>query len=98
MRFRDPQIVLWVSGDPQKWKNESKFNLKQEFFKSNIPSDSAKRILQKLRDAGIIEIIGEGKGRIPAVYQFTRLMKIAERENDWEWGVLILFSPHMWKF
>lgn len=52
--------------------------------KSEIPSDSAKRILQKLRDAGIIEIIGEGKGRIPAVYQFTRLMKIAERENDWE--------------
>lgn len=50
--------------------------------KSQIPSDSAKRILHKLRAVGIIEIIREGKGRIPAVYQFTRLMKIAEHEGD----------------
>ncbi|MCA1916524.1 hypothetical protein [Methanospirillum hungatei] len=50
--------------------------------KSAIPPESAKKILQKLRNAGIIEIIGEGKGRMPAIYQFTRLMKIAEYEGD----------------
>ena len=50
--------------------------------KSQIPPESAKRILQKLRDAGVIEIIREGKGRTPTVYQFTSLLQMVENEGE----------------
>jgi Fic family protein len=47
---------------------------------SHIPPESGKRILQKLRDAGVIEVIREGKGRSPTIYQFSQLVQIAEDE------------------
>jgi Fic family protein len=50
--------------------------------KSEIPSESAKRILQKLLKAGFIELIREGKGRTPSVFQFTQLIQIAENEEQ----------------
>ena len=49
---------------------------------SQIPPESGKRILQKLRDAGILEIIREGKGRNPSIYQFTKLVQIVENESS----------------
>ncbi len=48
---------------------------------SQIPPESGKRILLKLRDAGIIEIIQEGKGRNPSIYQFAKLVQIVENET-----------------
>lgn len=50
--------------------------------KSDIPIESAKRILQKLREAGVIEQIREGKGRTSSVFQFTPLIQIAENEDE----------------
>jgi len=49
---------------------------------SQIPPESGKRILLKLRDAGIIEIIQEGKGRNPAIFQFAKLVQIVENETS----------------
>ena len=49
--------------------------------KSEIPAESVKRILQKLREAGIIELIREGKGRRSSLFQFTPLVQIAENEG-----------------
>ncbi|MFH0967256.1 MAG: hypothetical protein V1862_06195 [Methanobacteriota archaeon] len=49
--------------------------------KSEIPTESVKRILQKLREAGIIELIREGKGRRSSLFQFTPLVQIAENEG-----------------
>ena len=47
---------------------------------SHIPHESGKRIIQKLRDAGLLEIIREGKGRNPSIYQFAKLVQIVENE------------------
>ena len=49
--------------------------------KSEIPAESVKRILKKLREAGIIELIREGKGRRSSLFQFTPLVQIAENEG-----------------
>ena len=49
---------------------------------SHIPPESGKRILQKLRDAGVIEVIREGKGRSPTIYQFAKLVQIVENESS----------------
>jgi hypothetical protein len=49
--------------------------------KSAIPSESVKRILQKLREEGVKELIREGKDRRSSLFQFTRLVQIAESEG-----------------
>ena len=45
---------------------------------SNIPKPTASRILSLLRDAGILLLIQEGKGRRAGIYVFRELLNIAE--------------------
>lgn len=44
----------------------------------NIPNPTAKRILVKLRDNGILKTLHEASGRHPAVYVFGELLNLAE--------------------
>ena len=46
--------------------------------KSNIPKPSANRILNQLKDAKIVDIIEEGKGRRPTIFIFKKLIKIID--------------------
>lgn len=48
-----------------------------QFIKySSIPKDSARNILRIIREAGIINLIYEGKGRAPGIYIFPKLVEI----------------------
>lgn len=49
-----------------------------DFIKnSNIPKASAKRILNRLEESDIIDLLAEGAGRRPALYIFKQLIDIA---------------------
>lgn len=49
-----------------------------DFIKnSNIPKASAKRILNRLEEAGTIKILTQGSGRKPTLYIFRQLIEIA---------------------
>jgi Fic family protein len=45
---------------------------------SNIPKDSAQRILRELKNARVLEVLRERQGRRPAVYVFPQLIAISE--------------------
>ena len=45
---------------------------------SEIPTRSAQRILEQLKNAGVLEVLRERIGRRPAVYVFPQLIAISE--------------------
>ena len=45
---------------------------------SEIPKESAKRILRELKNARVLEVLRERQGRRPTVYVFPRLIAISE--------------------
>ena len=49
---------------------------------SRIPEKTAPRIVQALRDRGILTVLREGRGQISAIYMFSELIDIIETENS----------------
>ncbi|MCE5333112.1 MAG: Fic family protein, partial [Desulfobacteraceae bacterium] len=47
-------------------------------YDSGIPKPTANRILTLLRDKEILVQLREGKGRLPGIYAFLQLLRIAE--------------------
>ena len=45
---------------------------------TGIPRPTARRILNLLRDNGLLKMIRAGKGRRPGIYVFPELVNIAE--------------------
>ncbi len=45
---------------------------------AGIPAPSARRIIQKMRDSGILKVVEEASGRKAGVYAFAELLNIAE--------------------
>jgi len=45
---------------------------------AGIPAPSARRIVQKMRDSGILKVLEEASGRKAGVYAFAELLNIAE--------------------
>jgi len=45
---------------------------------SEIPEESAKRILRELKNARVLEVLRERQGRRPTVYVFPQLIAISE--------------------
>lgn len=54
------------------------FNTPKFISMSNIPKDSAVRILKELTSSNVLKIMKEGKGRSPTVYLFSQLFEITE--------------------
>jgi len=48
------------------------------YRRSRIPKASAIRIIEKLREAKIVSVLQEAKGRTPAIYIFNRLISIVD--------------------
>jgi len=46
---------------------------------SGIPGKTAPRIVQELRDRGILTVLREGRGQISAIYIFSELIDITEK-------------------
>ena len=57
------------------------FNSNDFARKSEIPMVSVKRILRELKEYSILSVLREGKGRQPAIYVFSQLIEITEREE-----------------
>jgi cell filamentation protein, protein adenylyltransferase len=57
------------------------FNSSDFIINSEIPYRSAMVILNKLKDNNVIDQLAQGKGKRPAVWAFTKLVKITET-ND----------------
>jgi Fic family protein len=49
--------------------------------RSRIPVKSAPRIVQELKEGGILGVLREGRGRRSAIYVFSELIDITEREE-----------------
>jgi|WetSurMetagenome_2_1015567.scaffolds.fasta_scaffold149855_1 Fic family protein len=49
------------------------------FEQSDIPKQTAHRVLSRLEEQGIVKIIREGSGRRPALYFFPQLIDIVEK-------------------
>jgi hypothetical protein len=45
---------------------------------SEIPKESAKRILKGFKSAGVLDVLRKSIGRWPAVYVFPQLIAISE--------------------
>jgi len=54
------------------------FRISDFIDRSQIPKDSARRILNALRKKGIIDDLRQGKGRRPAILIFSELLSITE--------------------
>jgi len=48
------------------------------FDMSDIPKQTAHRVLSRLNETGVVEILREGSGRRPTLYVFPKLMQITE--------------------
>jgi Fic family protein len=48
---------------------------------SGIPEKTAPRIVQALRDRGLLTVLREGRGQISAIYMFSELIDITEKEG-----------------
>jgi len=46
---------------------------------SGIPGKTAPRIVQELKDRGLLTVLREGRGQISAIYMFAELIDIAEK-------------------
>ncbi len=46
---------------------------------SRIPEKTAPRIVQELRERGLLTVLREGRGQISAIYMFAELIDITEK-------------------
>ncbi|MCE2488839.1 MAG: Fic family protein [Anaerolineae bacterium] len=51
---------------------------------TNVPVRAAQRILERIRDSGILAEVKPGRGQLPSVFIFTELLRIAEGETVFE--------------
>ena len=64
--------------------NRPIFTTSQLVKETGVPVRAAQRILERMRDSGILTKVEPGRGQFPAVFLFTELLRIAEGETSFE--------------